>query len=175
MYTKITFDDFESFYDTYIKEPYVCHLNVVPPNDGRVIIAPGNGNSINSSPIGCQVVDTKHRGGTILVFEDGITLFFFGKTSPKWSKTLVKYLISRGLDASLQGNDVLVDGCKVSGYMERCLENSDLNFYGIHISINTNVRLIEEVCQKPIVKIPRGLSYWGVTRKDVMEALNIEE
>lgn len=173
-YITITFEDFPLLYEEIKEKSFFCKLNILPLEDGKIAVAPGNYNTVGELPDNCVKVNTYHAGGTILVFEDGITLFQFDNTRPSWCEDLVFYLKNKGLNAWCENNDIMVDGYKVAGYMECGIGAGKVLFYGIHISLNVDLSLIIQVCKKPMLKIPRGLSTWGITRQEVLDALCIE-
>lgn len=177
-YTKLYLTDFPAFYKKYLQSPKPCYLNLLMPDDGSVVIGLGEGDEAKEVPEGCIVVETRHKGGTIVGFEDGITLFAFtgaGKKRPLWSENLVRLCESKGLTAEYTGNDILVNGYKVAGCTGRQINDKGLMLYTIHISVNMDVGLIERICSKTMVKVPKGLAEYGITRADVMSALEIEE
>lgn len=174
-YQKVKLVDWPPVMRALIKNPVRIAVNATPPEDGRIVVAPGNGNEIKELPENCVLVDTMHEGGTICVFRDGITLFTVDESEPDWLEQLVEFLRSRGVEATRGRNDLLVEGRKAAGYTSFALGDSGLRLNGIHISINMDVELIRRVCNKPMYKIPAGLSEYGITRQDVMTALGIEE
>jgi hypothetical protein len=43
----------------------------------------------------------------------------------------------------------------------------NLDFTGVAIGINTNLDHIKAICKKPMVKVPKGLSDYGITTEEV--------
>ena len=64
-------------------------------------------------------------------------------------------------------NDLLVNGKKISGFMDTYINGK--YFYGGHISLDCNLPLIKEICIKPMEKTPGGLSEYGITTEEVVE------
>ena len=79
----------------------------------------------------------------------------------QFADTLKQYLINNNIDCEYQGNDLIVDGIyKVASYSTR--RYGDILFTAFHIAINVNLEMIKKVCTKPMVKIPKGLSEYGI-------------
>lgn len=176
-YMKLSLTAFERFYKSWIMQPFAVKLNLLPES-GTMLIAPGEGKvDLSRVKKPYKVIKTYHSGGTIIVFEDGITLFDMNRDLRRqsWREDLVKFLRSKGLNAENTGNDVTVDGYKVAGYAESRIANTDYFQYGIHISMHVDVDEIRRICRKPMVKIPKGLADYGLTRAEVLRALDVEE
>lgn len=78
------------------------------------------------------------------------------------------YLISKGLNATIDHNDLLVDGYKVGSVDEYQYDVPNAWCYGImQISINQDIEVIEHACKKPMVKIPKALSEYGITTEEI--------
>lgn len=82
-----------------------------------------------------------------------------------------KYLKSRGIEAVINGNDLMIGDKKVVGAVGEVLPEPflGLTYLGFSISINTDVELINKICTKPMEKIPGALSDYGITTDEVME------
>lgn len=176
-YMQLPLTSFENFYQSWLMHPFAVKLNLLPET-GTMLVAPGDGKidlSLAKKPY--KVIKTYHSGGTIIGFEDGITLFDINRDLRRqtWREDLVSFLRAKGLNAENTGNDVTVDGYKVAGYAESRLANTDYFQYGIHISMHVDVDEIKRICRKPMVKIPKGLADYGLTRAEVLRALDVEE
>jgi lipoate-protein ligase A len=130
-----------------------CEKNGIPyhnhkRNGGAIVYSAGN------IAIGF-VYSNRKRGG-----------FVMGRLLPDLSK----YLAKKGLSIDMSANDILVDGYKVasaSGY--NFGENYHWTYEGIQISINQDLETIKNVCKKPMVKVPKGLSEYGITTEEMVE------
>lgn len=67
--------------------------------------------------------------------------------------------------ALLQGNTY-----KCGSYSSR--RYGDILYSAFHVSINCNLELIKNICNKPMVKIPKGLNDFAITQEDVIGFLN---
>lgn len=119
-----------------------------------------------------EILHTKHMGGTIVNFKEDICVGNFqngfNDFGDKFNELLIKYFEEKGLNVSLHGNDILIDNeYKVSSY-------SSVNINGrlytaFHISIGMDIDLIKNICQKEMVKIPKGLSEYGITTEEIVD------
>lgn len=80
------------------------------------------------------------------------------------------FLRSKGLTVEANNNDILVNGFKVASGVEG--GHKGYRYFGYQISLNQDLELIKKVCKKEMVKIPKGLSDFGVTTDDVVEFCN---
>lgn len=179
MFKTLQIPDYPKFYLEYIKNPYPIDLNLVPPKDKIIIGVPtGAQNEYKEVPEGCQVFAAHYAGGTMVVFKDGIVLFSIKdkEESPMWNEKIVAFLKKNNINAEVNGNDIIVDNIyKVSGSGKIKDTNNNLFKYYICISINADPELIRKICPKPMRKIPKGLSEYGFTRKDILNVLGIDE
>ena len=134
-------------------------------------------NSINQDACvehGYMVLDTKHNGGVVVVSEGDVSVIYFGFIGNDWMRRFADYLIDRykakGLNATYEGNDVLIDGYKISGLSAR--RYGRVQYSTIHIGINTNLEHIKAICKKPMEKVPKGLSEYGITTEEVEQMLH---
>lgn len=110
-------------------------------------------------------------GGVILTNEGDFEIGHFGKIDNKWvnqfGESLAEWLKSKGLNAEYKDNDVLVDNYKVCG---TCVTRyGSIDYTGGHIGINTKLEDIKKICTKPMNKVPKGLSEFGITTEEVKE------
>ena len=118
---------------------------------------------------GYTVLDTQHTGGVVVVSEGDISVVHFGAIGDKWMRRFADYLIEqykkRGLKATYEDNDVLIDGYKISGLS--ATPYGHIQYSTIHIGINTNLEHIKAICRKPMKKVPKGLSEYGITTEEI--------
>ena len=87
--------------------------------------------------------------------------------SDKFSKALAQYFISKGFNsARCNNNDVLIDTYKVASGCE-CMEGNFL-YMGYQISIYQDIEIIKHACNKPMIKIPKALSEYGITTEEML-------
>ena len=80
-------------------------------------------------------------------------------------------MISKGINASVKGNDIVVDDkYKVCG-VSASHSFLGMNFYVMFVAINSNKDLIEKICLKPMYKIPTGLSQYSIEADDIIQAV----
>lgn len=123
------------------------------------------------------VYDRKAAGGTIVHAKGSIGINYIYShdkypsfLSQDFIKDLLVYLQEKGLNVELDGNDILADGYKVAS----CAENNfppDYRWCNIVvlISITQNIDLIKKVCKKPMHKVPKALSEYGITTDEMVQ------
>ena len=118
---------------------------------------------------GYHVIDTQHTGGAVVVNKGDMSVVYFGTVGNVVMKDFAMYLIGKykemGLNATYEDNDVLIDGYKISGLS--ATPYGHIQYSTIHIGINTNLDHIKAICRKPMKKIPKGLSEYGITTEEV--------
>lgn len=124
--------------------------------------------------LGVKCYNLKKKGGAMVTSPGDIVYCFTTKKEcPNFDTQLRKFLATklseRNIKAEQVNNDLLVDGKKCSGTMHQQI--GKLHFYGGHISIDCNLDLIKEICTKEMVKIPCGLSDYGITTENVVRWL----
>jgi len=82
---------------------------------------------------------------------------------------LYRYLRDKHLNVQINGNDILVDGYKVSGNFSQYIGPKRDTLFGIHISLNVDLDVIKHYCDKEMNKIPKGLSEYGITREELLD------
>lgn len=119
--------------------------------------------------LGYEVMETMHTGGVVVVAEGDVSVIHFGNIGDRCMLDFAEYLVeqykARGLNATFNGNDVLIDGYKISGLS--ATPYGDIQYSTIHIGVNTNLDNIKAICTKPMAKVPKGLSEYGITTDEV--------
>lgn len=123
--------------------------------------------------LGYDIMETMHTGGVVVVGEGDVSVIHFGDIGNRTMLDFAEYLVEqykkRGLNASFDGNDVLIDGYKISGLS--ATPYGHIQYSTIHIGVNTNLDDIRVICTKPMTKVPKGLSDYGITTDDVEQML----
>lgn len=117
-----------------------------------------------------KVLHLLNMGGVIVSSAGDIQLGHFSKDtyndfSTKLLEKIRDYLCSRGLNAVIHHNDILVDGYKVCGCASVIYDG--IKYTVFQISINVNIENIKAICLKPMNKTPKGLMEFGVTKQDI--------
>ena len=118
------------------------------------------------------------RGGGTIVYSKGNVSVGFIYDNKKYKKFMLvemcndfkQYLKSRGLNADIDNNDILVDGYKVASCWSGNIKPDfkwTLEF--AQISVNQDIEKIKNICLKPMTKIPKGLSAYGIDTQQVLE------
>lgn len=121
--------------------------------------------------LGYEIVESYNNGGTILANQGDIIFSHLDSPENGWldrfATHFVDWLKAKGLNAEKVNNDILVDGFKVCGL---CITRyGRIDFSSAIIGINTNLDHIKAICKKPMVKVPKGLSEYGITTEEVEE------
>ena len=119
--------------------------------------------------LGYEVVESYNNGGTILANAGDLICSHLEAPENGWLDRFAAYFLdwlkAKGLNAVHEKNDILVDGYKVCGL---CITRyGRIDFSSAYIGVNTNLDHIKEVCKKPMVKVPKGLSDYGITSAEV--------
>lgn len=118
---------------------------------------------------GYAVYESFNNGGTILASVGDIMFSHVDKPDNGWlarfAVHFVNWLKDKGLNAEYVKNDILVDGYKVCGL---CITRyGRIDFSSGIVSLNVNLDHIKAICKKPMVKVPKGLSEYGITTEEV--------
>lgn len=127
------------------------------------------------------VCNSQNFGGTIVAFEGDIDIAIFkfdGWNVGKNFLNSIKDKLSSFIEnITINNNDLLIEEkYKVISYASINAGNK-LIYTCVHISINPNVELIDKICSKPMVKIPKGLKDYGLTTsmlEDILQKMNID-
>jgi len=121
-------------------------------------------------------VDIGRRGGAFAINKGDVG---FGCAVPNLNNTigiqittaLFEFLKSKGLDVSINENDVLVDGYKTYGWMSNYYKEHNALVIMCHFSMSVDLDMIKGVCTKPMNKTPKGLSEFGIHREEIIELI----
>lgn len=117
-----------------------------------------------------------NSGGCIVAFPDNLEMGYFSKDVDgtfleRLTNRVVDYLRGKSLNATLDNNDVLIDETyKVFSTSKATYDNAIL-FGAIHVSINCDADLVAKICTKPMKKIPKGLSEYGITSDEMLDLI----
>lgn len=121
------------------------------------------------SALGYDVYEAYYNGGTLVSNRGDLAFAHFCDRRNGWrdrfSAHFIKWLKDRGLNAACDKNDIVVDGYKVCA---TCVTTyGRIDYSTIFVGVNTNLDDIRRICRKPMVKVPKGLSDYGITTEDV--------
>lgn len=119
--------------------------------------------------LGYEIVESYNNAGTIVSNSGDVLIGHFAPPENGWYNRFVAYFVdwlrTKGLNAEYVDNDILVDGYKVCGM---CITRyGAVDYTGGIISVNANLNHITAICRKPMKKIPKGLSEYGITTNEV--------
>ena len=121
--------------------------------------------------MGYDLVESYNNAGTIVSNKGDILVGHTNAPDNGWYNRFISHFIewlrNKGLDAEFADNDILVDGHKVCGM---CVTRyGRIDYTGGIISMNVNLDHIKAICRKPMKKVPKGLSEYGITTEEVEE------
>lgn len=127
-----------------------------------------------NNPSNLPTYNTHNRGGVIVNFDSDLCVVHYGINDYAFGDILMDFLVayfkSLNLNAIRDNNDVLVDGYKVASFMNANIE--EVVYTAAHISIEVDLSIIQEVCEKPMIKVPKGLRDYGVTQSELIDLLH---
>lgn len=92
----------------------------------------------------------------------------FVPTNIRFLAALTEYLRNKGINAVQDNNDILIDDYKVaSGCAINLGPDWKRTFSAVQINVNTDLDLIQHICTKPMKKIPKALSDYGITTEEM--------
>lgn len=170
---------YEAWLREFIKNPFDCVVNTQPPA-GKIVVGLSKTSNFNKDALSefKNVIPTtiSHTGGTLVIFEDGITLSYLTKNGVKpQAQKVVDFLESRSINVARDGNDILCDGFKVGSESFGSFLDGRINFYGLFVTINADPNVVNKLCTKEMRKVPKGLSDYGITRKEILDVLGLSE
>lgn len=131
-----------------------------------------------------ELLEFPNEGGVIVVSEGDFDIGFISKDinnnfNYNFATKIKEYLNKKGLDAKFDGNDLILnEKYKCGSFSSRRLGN--MLYSAFHISINVDLQMIKNICTKPMVKIPKGLSSYGISTEEIkilflnfMEDINV--
>ena len=119
--------------------------------------------------LGYDIVESYNNAGTIVSNAGDVLIGHFAQPENGWYDRFIAYFLdwlkAKGLNAEYVSNDIVVDGYKVCGM---CITRyGRIDYTGGIISVNCNLDHIKAICRKPMKKVPKGLSEYGITTEEV--------
>lgn len=154
-----------------------CFYSILPKN----IVYRGKGDIDEKycKANGFEIYNSIDFGGGIVGFEGDIVLVIL--KSEGWAlginlmQVVCNYLRDiKHLNATIEGNDILIDGIyKVASFSSVNVGNRVI-YTGIQVTFSADKGIIDHICLKGSVKIPRGLNYYSVTNSEVWDILRAQ-
>ena len=118
---------------------------------------------------GYDIVESYNNAGTIVSNAGDVLIGHFAEPENGWYDRFIAYFLdwlkAKGLNAVYESNDILVDDYKVCGM---CITRyGRIDYTGGIISMNVNLDHIKQICRKPMKKVPKGLSEYGITTEEI--------
>lgn len=116
--------------------------------------------------------DIGRRGGAFAINKGDVGFGYVGlgldnTIGETLYREFTQYLKGKGLNAEAVSNDILIDGYKVFGWASNFYKEYNAIFITCHFSMSVDLELINNVCTKPMNKIPKGLKEFGIAAEEV--------
>ena len=170
---------YEEWFGKFMENPEPCIVSGTVPK-GMTVVCLSRSSDYNEDALvefdSVRVERIYHAGGTLICGEDTIIAAYFTKTHVDSKlNSVIEYLCEKGVNAVRDGNDVLCDGFKVGSESRYRMDEHGLRFYGIFLSFNVDPNIVNKLCTKTMTKVPKGLSDYGITRKEILDVLGLSE
>lgn len=127
---------------------------------------------------GYKIIDVPEGGGTMTHQIGDIVFGMTTKTmyedcpfSEIYLRCVADELVSHGISAYVDGNDIMVDGYKVAGASNGRYQH--ISCGTLSVSMSVNIDDISAISKKEMVKTPKGLSDYNVDPQWVIDGLEI--
>jgi len=113
-------------------------------------------------------------GGTVVFSAGDLNFSFVTKDlQADWlgsvRQGICEYLAGKGLNATVDNNDILIDGKKVSGGSAGT--QGGMRVESIFIAVISSAELIEKICLKKRIKQPTYLQEYGITAQEIQDTV----
>lgn len=118
-----------------------------------------------------DIINIKHKGGSVILAKSAVGFAHIGydfnnEYSGALISSFITFLQNRNLDVKYDGNDILVNGYKVSSSGKVTVK--DKTYFVFQVSLENDLALIKRICIKPMYKVPKGLREFGITQEEVI-------
>lgn len=169
------------YYLRFMKNNEIDNLTIIFSLD-HFIVEYGNNNDINKDFCDKNSIDYKfdaRTGGCMVLFQGNVVVQDVRPSITfhlqyECLEDFADWLQAKGIsEVETNGNDVLARGRKVVGAVSETLPEQfkGYMYFGIQVSINADAELINNICTKPMEKIPGALSDYGITTEEVRDWL----
>ena len=125
-----------------------------------------------------DVFNGEYFGGTIVCFPNDLSIVWITKEDNDAAlhclEEVCKYLNSKNLIVRRSGNDLLLydntNAYKVASCAKGTL-NSGIVINSLHISIGIDLDIIKDICNKPMLKIPKGLAEYNINADEIIQEI----
>lgn len=125
-----------------------------------------------------KILPIPNEGGVIVLSKGDVEIGIFKNNGwnvcENYMKALCERLKEKVPNIEVVGNDLIIEGkYKCAGSSSRNLGNTKNPYIytAVHISLNVNLELINHICKKEMIKIPKGLSEYGITTEEIEELI----
>lgn len=129
-----------------------------------------------AAELGMDIVNIYHEGSAIVSNKGDVDIAIVSSfkeakaIKDKFIEMLQQYLTENGYENKMLGNDLLINDKKCFSYGSRIYK--DVLYVTMHVSIKNSSDMISQVCMKPCIKQPGGLSFTGLDSDKVIDMLS---
>ena len=145
--SEITYGDIDDYNSEYITQNNIP-LYDIARDGGTIVHSPGDIGVIFITDVRYDLIHNKFLNAL---------------------KTFIENKLDNSHTVTLDTNDILVDGYKVASGVEKCAGVLFRKLYAaFQLSLNVDLELIQNVCNKEMVKTPKGMSEFNITREELL-------
>lgn len=136
----------------------------------------GGVNEKKAQELGLDIINIYHEGSAIVSNIGDVDIAIVSSfeqakaIQDRFIELLQQYLTDNGYENKMWGNDLLVNDKKCFSYGSRIYQN--VLYVTMHVSIKNSSNIISQVCLKPCIKQPGGLSFTGLDSDKVIDMLS---
>lgn len=122
--------------------------------------------------LGLELIEIGYNGGPTVAFPGDLTIADYGgdaEYGPRALSVLAEDLTARGVEARVEGNDLMVGDRKCASWVSGLV--SGFRETGVHFSMTVNPEIIRRVSKKPIEKTPGELGPYGYTAERILRLI----
>lgn len=123
-----------------------------------------------------EIYNSQHTGGCIVLGDGDVEFNVFRYNGwgdcDKLKEIVFDFLKQKIPTLSTNNNDFMVDDKYKVASCSSVNVGDGFIYTGFHFSVNVNLEHIKNICNKPMVKIPKGLADYGVTSNEIYEFLH---
>lgn len=173
--------------ELYNKSAFDVITNAIANKDEKIILGISSGlivamgDGIKANEQYCldnniPILPFPNSGGCIVIYPDDIVCALLTKDVTntfvlRFLELFANWLRKHRLNAEFTGNDILIDGQYKVASGSVATFNSDFAYMPIHISMRVDLEQIKSICNKPMVKIPKGLEDYGFNPYQIKDAV----
>lgn len=118
----------------------------------------------------------QYNGGCCVIFPGDISINEISRKKTNTGLTIInavkQFLVNKEINCIIDNNDLVIDGIYKVGSWAQTQLNLGLWQTVVHLSVNVDLDVINQVCTKETNKTPKGLSDYNITYSDLFDVIN---